>query len=101
MAVTSTWRARTSASAANAACSAAGSDGDHLALAGRGELLQRCERRAGLLERDDVDEDLGVRRSPWWRVSIGVSLVSAPSESTSRLRWPSVPATSTAWITPS
>ena len=101
VAVTSTWRARTSASAANAACSAAGSDEITWPWPAVGQLLQRVECLAVLIEGDDVDEHLGVLDRRGGVASIGVSLVSAPSESTSRLRWPSVPATSTAWITPS
>ena len=100
VAVTSTWRASTSASAANAACSAAGSDEITwpwpavASCCSASSALPSCSRAT-----------TSTRTSASWifvvAASIGVALVSAPSESTSRLRWPSVPATSTAWITPS
>ena len=60
VAVTSTWRARTSASAANAACRAAGSDEITWPWPAVASCCSASSAAPSCVEGDDVGEDLGV-----------------------------------------
>ena len=80
VAVTSTWRARTSASAANAACSAAGSDEITWPSPAVASCCERVECLAVLVEGDDVDEDLGVLDRRGRRLDRRVAGVGAVGE---------------------
>ena len=80
-AVTSTWRASTSASALNAWFEGLGLGGDHLAAAGLGEVGQRRDGRGLLLlEGDHVDEHIGVADRSRDVLEVGVAGVGAVGE---------------------
>ena len=102
VAVTSTWSARTVASAANAACSAAGS----VEITWPVPAVAICcsaamSARGPECSMATTSASTSASLIAVVTFSMGVELWSAPSERTSRLRCPSEPATSTPWITPS
>ena len=77
-----------------------GVGGDHRSAAGVGHRLEGGQGGARLVQRDDVDATSASVMASVTSDS-GVLLVSRPSESTRTSRWPSVPALSTASMTPS